>query len=921
MVFNLGTPKIGRSDILLGIVVIVAIIMVVTLFLSQLQGFVINTNLSHAEILQINGLGKDPKLGTLIVYVENIGKEACDISSDYAFEVNDINIPLTEEAIDKKVLNPGQIATINIPFKISSGIPIVVKIIGEGTIFAESKIDNSDLLLNSYVLSVNIQGNSSNKVTKIPDQLSYPSGASVSLLAEPRADWSFSDWSGDVLSVNNPLTVVVDSNKNIYANFAEKIAPPPDVDPPKDIEETVRVTFSLTGIDSNSVGTILTIESTAKSYTAFPVSLNIVKGSFLNYEFSESIISSISGERFALKSSIGPKSPLSAVSDVTIFAEFEKQYEVTLSVNPNIVDTTTQPEGIQWISAGKEVLIETSTSSSEFVFSFWNTSNSAIQFDEIGVHNTSIVVNGPGNISANYRIPTVMDWQMISNSIYFGGSQNLIGSISSLNTNSTVESLIGKNVTLIVTAPNSTQTEVMVPIYSMEGDSKNLFNYQFVPDAIGVWSVEASFNGDLIFGDSGIALTSFGVSEIPQFLVSFEQSGIDDLNITTSVRYSIDGGQTQVSTVPFAILVNLDSIIEYTYQEDVFGEPGTKYQLLNVNNDEKMTITESIDIIGSYKTQYLFIFDQIGLDDSALGTIVLADGEVMVYDDLPVTDWFDSETTYRYSSVVSGGKGKRFVLTSPIGVSTITATGSVNGIYETQYLFEVFSPVGLGVAEEGWYNDGSVVSSSVISPFIVVGPPKIEYNSLGYDGTGSVPDGDETSVKFVIDKPSSITWKWEGKIILYADGTIDEGIPNSAGFTDHWKCVSDYGNSDDANTVYAIDPPDVNSEYYIDIYSLEDVGSMVGKIESVSVNARLTSMDGDADARVYLGLNGEVKNSKEFDLTQNWDDYSYASSKPGGGSWSWEDINELECGVGLQMTRSDEYAACTLVWVEVKFTV
>ncbi|MHA1516935.1 MAG: InlB B-repeat-containing protein [Candidatus Heimdallarchaeaceae archaeon] len=272
--------------------------------MSQLQGVAVNSNLPNTEILQINGLGRDPKLDTLIVYVENIGSEASDIISEHVFEVNDINIPLTEESIDKKILDPGQIGTINIPFKISPNIPIVVKIIGDGVIFAESKID-SDLLLSCYVLSVNIQGNVSNKVTKIPDQLSYPSGSSVSLLAEPGADWSFSDWSGDVVGLNNPLTVVIDSNKNIYANFAEKIAPPIDVDPPDDIEETVKVTFSLKGIDSSSIGTILTIEGTSKSYSNFPVNLNIVKGSFLNYKFSESIVSSISGERFALKSIIG----------------------------------------------------------------------------------------------------------------------------------------------------------------------------------------------------------------------------------------------------------------------------------------------------------------------------------------------------------------------------------------------------------------------------------------------------------------------------------------------------------------------------------------------------------------------------------------------------------------------------------------
>ncbi|MBK5133044.1 hypothetical protein JJE00_01285, partial [Candidatus Bathyarchaeota archaeon] len=129
----MGTPKIGRSDILLGIVVLVAIIMVVALFLSQIQGFSINSNVPNAKTLQINAFGKDPRLGTLIVYVENIGSESSDIISEYSFTVNDINIPLTEDSIDKKILDQRQVATIHIPFKTSPNIPLVVKIIANGT--------------------------------------------------------------------------------------------------------------------------------------------------------------------------------------------------------------------------------------------------------------------------------------------------------------------------------------------------------------------------------------------------------------------------------------------------------------------------------------------------------------------------------------------------------------------------------------------------------------------------------------------------------------------------------------------------------------------------------------------------------------------------------------------------------------------
>ncbi len=45
------------------------------------------------------------------------------------------------------------------------------------------------------------------------------------------------------------------------------------------------------------------------------------------------------------------------------------------------------------------------------------------------------------------------------------------------------------------------------------------------------------------------------------------------------------------------------------------------------------------------------------------------------------------------------------------------------------------------------------------------------------------------------------------------------------------------------------------------------------------------------------------------------------TSKPGGGSWSWADINNLQTGIELQLNSNNEVAACTSIWVVVEFTV
>lgn len=56
-------------------------------------------------------------------------------------------------------------------------------------------------------------------VTKAPDQASYPHGSEVVLTATPNAGYHFLNWTGDVSVADNPLTLVMDSDKSVTANF------------------------------------------------------------------------------------------------------------------------------------------------------------------------------------------------------------------------------------------------------------------------------------------------------------------------------------------------------------------------------------------------------------------------------------------------------------------------------------------------------------------------------------------------------------------------------------------------------------------------------------------------------------------------------------------------------------------------------
>jgi len=71
---------------------------------------------------------------------------------------------------------------------------------------------------NTYTLNVTAQNGT---VSKNPNQDNYNSGSTVMLTATANAGYQFSGWSGDATGSNNPLTVIMNSNKNITANFTQ----------------------------------------------------------------------------------------------------------------------------------------------------------------------------------------------------------------------------------------------------------------------------------------------------------------------------------------------------------------------------------------------------------------------------------------------------------------------------------------------------------------------------------------------------------------------------------------------------------------------------------------------------------------------------------------------------------------------------
>jgi uncharacterized repeat protein (TIGR02543 family) len=69
-------------------------------------------------------------------------------------------------------------------------------------------------------LTVSISPSGSGSVTKSPDKPTYVYGEQVTLTATPNPNCNFSSWSGGVTGTTNPVSLTINGNKTVMANFA-----------------------------------------------------------------------------------------------------------------------------------------------------------------------------------------------------------------------------------------------------------------------------------------------------------------------------------------------------------------------------------------------------------------------------------------------------------------------------------------------------------------------------------------------------------------------------------------------------------------------------------------------------------------------------------------------------------------------------
>lgn len=185
------------------------------------------------------------------------------------------------------------------------------------------------------------------------------------------------------------------------------------------------------------------------------------------------------------------------------------------------------------------------------------------------------------------------------------------------------------------------------------------------------------------------------------------------------------------------------------------------------------------------------------------------------------------------------------------------------------------------------------------------------------------PTGDIATVSTTPTQPA-----WEDVLVPETDTIIYR--PNATGSEtdiadqepatgEHWDKV-DEAISDNDTTYISTESKDWQEDLYqIPDHSTQTAGGdinyvkvyMVSKVEKVK----------DPAAYVHIKTNDVEYNGTSENPTTSYATYSYqwTVNPSTNTTWTWDEIDALEIGIGLAMSKKDTYTRCTQNYVEVEF--
>jgi hypothetical protein len=265
--------------------------------------------------------------------------------------------------------------------------------------------------------------------------------------------------------------------------------------------------------------------------------------------------------------------------------------------------------------------------------------------------------------------------------------------------------------------------------YSFSTWSSNTTSITFA--AANSADTTATING------SGTITATFTLTTTTTYSVTFTQTGLP-AGKSWIVTFNGVSLTSKTSTIVFKGIAS--GSYSWSVLTPIAGSTGIRYQAYHASGTMRVPSQTTQTI--TYMTQYLVTFAQSGVGSDLSGTLVTIDGSNYAANALPAL-WWNSSSSHSFafkSPLVVTANGKQYVWASTTGLSTLQSTtftvsapGTINGHYQTQYWLTTSTNFGTVNPSSGWFNAGSTVTISATAPSTGSGE---RYVWHGWTGTG-----------------------------------------------------------------------------------------------------------------------------------------------------------------------------------------
>jgi hypothetical protein len=653
---------------------------------------------------------------------------------------------------------------------------------------------------------------------------------------------AFTSWSGDASGTNYAQSNLITMNgvKAATAQWKTQYC----------------ITFSQSGLDPSASGTVVTVNSVAKTYSDLPYYLWADNGSSVTYSYGN-VSSSTLGKTFILTSVTGPVSSVTVTSPTTVTGNYETQYQVTFGqsgVGPDFTGTIVTIDGAACNGSALPAV-------------FWWDNNSAHTFSYV----SPLIVN----ISRQYNWASTTGLSTLqSDTLTITGSGSVTGNYATENKYQITFSQTGASSDFtgtVIVIDGSNYNITTMPSFWWDSGSVHTYTYQ------SLLVVTPNAKQYVLTGTSG-----------PSSPITVSGATTVTGNYKTQYYLTMATNPSSVTTPTGAGWYDPGSVATVSTQAYVDITPGSsRYRFTGWTTPDMTEITSPTSspttvlmdkgktVTAAYATQYNVTFKQSGINQDFTGTILTVDGTNYSFTNLPHWFWWDSGSvhTFAYQSpLVVTPNAKQYVWTSTAGLSTsqngsITASAPDDpiGNYETQYYLSVSSPYGTA-GGQGWYDSGATAYATLNTGTIDYGTgTQRVFTNWNGDASGT---NYAQSTPITMNGAKAATAQWKTRYYLTV-GVLPSGIasipgqgwydaganvpltaPTALGYTfSQWK-VDGFSQGDNVTSITVT----MNAAHYAIAYYNQQSGEGGGAAPVGGYSFSPTNATSSAHLTVYFAL-------------------------------------------------------------------